>query len=95
MIETPLLDDDYREAFFYLIDEINEVRECSDAKRPWFPKDEDKLESNRRVYERWHPDEGKNSILNFPWPIPGSTKITSGHINPLILLLGEGGGSHH
>jgi phosphohistidine phosphatase len=72
MIEIPLLDDEYREAFLYLMDEINEVRSCSDAKTPWSPKDEDKLELSLRIYSRWHPDDAKNTILNFPWPKPGS-----------------------
>ena len=43
MIDLPLLNDDYREAFLYLLDEIDRVRSCSDVKKPWFPKDEEKL----------------------------------------------------
>ena len=83
MIDIPLLDDEYREAFLYLMDEITEVRECSDAQRPWFPKDESKLESSRRVYDRWHPDEDNNTILNFPWPRPGDVpKIPADILKP-------------
>ena len=72
MIELPLLDDEYREAFLHLLDEIDRVRSCSDNKEPWFPKDEEKLEGALGVYGRWHPDMDKNAILNFPWPKPGS-----------------------
>lgn len=71
MIDIPLLDDDYREAFLYLMDEINTVMSCSDNKEPWYPRDEEQLELNLRVYRRWHPDPEKNAILNFPWPKPG------------------------
>jgi len=74
MIDIPLLDDEYLEAFLYLMDEINEIRSCSDKQKSWFPKDEDQLESNRKIYSRWHPDEDKNTILTFPWPKPGSEK---------------------
>jgi hypothetical protein len=71
MIDIPLLDDDYREAFLYLMDEINTVMSCSDNKEPWYPRDEERLEFNLRVYRRWHADPDKNTILNFPWPKPG------------------------
>jgi hypothetical protein len=54
------------------MDEIGNMRLCSDEEKPWFPKDEDRLESSLRIYSRWHPDEDKNTILNFPWPEPGS-----------------------
>jgi hypothetical protein len=72
MIEIPLLDDEYREAFLYLMDEIMKVRLCSDAKKTRPPKDEDQLELSLSIYRGWHPDEDKNTILNFPWPEPGS-----------------------
>jgi hypothetical protein len=71
MIEIPLLDDEYREAFLYLMDEINEIRSCSDAKTTGSPKDEERLESSLKIYSRWHPDEDENTILSFPWPKPG------------------------
>ena len=71
MIDIPLLDNEYREAFLYLMDEINTVMSCSDNKNPWFPKDEEKLEEALRVYRRWRPDPDKNPILDFPWPKPG------------------------
>ena len=71
MIDLPLLDDEYREAFLYLLDEIDRVMSCSDNKEAWFPKDEERLEQALRVYRRWHPDPDKNVILNFPWPKPG------------------------
>jgi hypothetical protein len=54
MFDIPLLDDDYREAFLYLVDGINIVMSCSDNKEAWYPKDEDKLEQALRVYRRWH-----------------------------------------
>ncbi len=44
MIELPLLDEDYREAFLYLMDEINTVMSCSDNKEPWYPRDEERLD---------------------------------------------------
>jgi hypothetical protein len=71
MIELPLLDEEYREAFLYLLDQINTVVSYSDNKEPWFPKDEERLEQALRIYGRWHPDPDKNAILNFPWPKPG------------------------
>jgi hypothetical protein len=71
MIDIPLLDDEYRQALLYLMEVIDEIQKCSDAQMPWYPKDEDRLETSRRVYERWHPDEDKNTIINFPWPKPG------------------------
>lgn len=83
MIELPLLDDDYREAFLYLLDEINGVISCSDNNKPWFPKDEERLELNLKIYGSWHPDEEKNAILNFPWPKPGQIpKVPDGYLNP-------------
>jgi hypothetical protein len=83
MIVIPLLDDEYREAFLYLMEEINEIRSCSDAKTPWFPKDEDQLELSLRIYSRWHPDEDKNTILNFPWPRTGSIpKVSADCLKP-------------
>jgi hypothetical protein len=83
MIDIPLLDDKYRVAFLYLIDVINEIQDCSDAKKPWYPKDEDRLEASRRIYERRHPDEDKNTILNFPWPKPGTVpKIQADLLKP-------------
>jgi hypothetical protein len=83
MIKISLLDDEYREAFLYLMDEINEIRECSDAQKPWFPKDEGRLELSLRIYSRWHPDEGKNTILNFPWPKPGGVpKVPADYLKP-------------
>ena len=83
MFEIPLLDDEYREAFLYLFDQIGNIRECSDAKTPWFPRDEDRLELCLRVYRSWHPGEDRNTILNFPWPNPGSVpKIPANILEP-------------
>jgi len=83
MFEVPLLDDEYREAFLYLLYEMNFVRSCLDDKRPWYPKDEERLESALKVYKRWHPDPGKNPILDFQWPEPGEIpKIPSGCLDP-------------
>ncbi len=83
MFEIPLLDDEYREAFLYLVDEINNAAACSDKKRPWFPKDEEELEQALRVYRRWHPDPDKNTILNFPWPKPGRIpKVPPDYLEP-------------
>jgi hypothetical protein len=83
MIELPLLDEDYREAFLYLLDEINAVMSCSDNKQPWFPKDEERLEQALRVYGRWHPDPDENAILNFPWPKPGQIpKVPVDYLKP-------------
>jgi hypothetical protein len=83
MIEIPLLDEDYREAFLYLMDEINNVMSCSDNKEPWYPRDEDLLELNIRVYRRWHPDPDQNTILNFPWPKPGGIpKVPDDYLKP-------------
>jgi len=77
MFEIPLLDDDYREAFLSMLDEMNNVKSCSDEKRPWYPKDEEKLERALKVYKRWHPDPDKNPILDFPWPKPGEIPSVS------------------
>ncbi len=83
MIELPLLDEEYREAFLYLLDEINTVMSCSDDKEPWYPKDEEKLEQALRVYGRWHPDTDKNAILNFPWPKSGQIpKVSADYLKP-------------
>ena len=83
MIDIPLLDDDYRQAFLYIMDEIHLVMTCSADKLPWFPKDEDRLEWSLRVYGRWHPDPDKNSILNFPWPKPGRIpKVPADYLKP-------------
>ncbi len=83
MIELPLFDDDYREAFLYLLDEINIVISCSDNKEPWFPKDEERLERALRVYGRWHPEPDKNTILNFPWPKPGEIpRVPGDYLKP-------------
>jgi hypothetical protein len=38
MTEIPLLDGEYRQAFLYLMDEINEIRLCSDSEKPGFLK---------------------------------------------------------
>ena len=83
MIDIPLLDDEYREAFLCLLEEINTVMSCSDNKQPWFPKDEERLETSIRVYSRWHPDPAKNTILNFPWPKPGEIpKVAADILKP-------------
>ena len=83
MIELPLLDEEYREAFLYLVDEINTVMSCSDNKEAWYPKDEEQLELDLRVYRRWHPDPDKNAILNFPWPKPGHIpKVPADYLKP-------------
>ena len=71
MFDIPLLDDEYREAFFYLLDEMDRVRFCLDTNIPWYPQDQDKLDKALKVYRRWRPDPGKNPILDFPWPKPG------------------------
>ena len=70
-MDIPLLDNDYREAFIYILDEISSVKACSDNKTPWYPKKGTKLLDAIGVYLRWHPDEEGNLILNFPWPKPG------------------------
>jgi hypothetical protein len=83
MFETPLLDDEYREAFLYLLDEMNSVKSCSDDKRPWYPKDEGKLKQAIEDYKRWHPDAGKNPILDFPWPKAGKVpKVPADCLKP-------------
>jgi hypothetical protein len=83
MIELSLLDDEYREAFLYLVDEINTVMSCSDNKEPWFPNDVEKLEEVLRVYRRWHLDPDKNGILNFPWPKHGRIpKVSADYLKP-------------
>ena len=80
MIELPFLDDEYREAFLNLLDEINSVMSCSDNEEAWFSKDEEKFEQALRVYRRWHPDP---AILNFPWPKPGHIpKVPSDYLKP-------------
>jgi hypothetical protein len=71
MNNIPLLDDEYREAFIYILDEIGSVKECSDNKSPWYPRKGTKLLEALGVYLRWHPEEEENFILNFPWPKPG------------------------
>lgn len=71
MFDIPLLDENYREAFLYLLDEIDKVKSCSDFKKPWYPQNQDKLEEALKVYKGWHPDPGKNPIIDFPWPQPG------------------------
>ena len=83
MIELSLLDEEYREAFLYLMDEINAVMTCSDNKEPWYPRDEERLELDLKVYRRWHPDPDKNTILNFPWPKPGHIpKVPADYLKP-------------
>jgi hypothetical protein len=83
MIDIPLLDDDYREAFIYLNDEMDHAKSCSDSQIPWFPQDQDKLEWSLNVYRRWHPDPDKNTILNFPWPKPGRIpKVPADYLKP-------------
>jgi len=83
MVEIPLLNDEYREAFLYLLDEMNIIKLCSDDKRPWYPKDEEKLTQSLEVYKRWYLDPGKNPILNFPWPNPGEIpKVRGNYLKP-------------
>lgn len=83
MIEIPLFDDDYREAFLYLLDEIDKVRSCSDFQKAWYPQDHDKLEDALKVYKRWHPDPDKNPILDFPWPKTGEIpKVPRDYLKP-------------
>lgn len=72
MIDIPLLDDDYREAFLYIMDEISLVKDCSEKQQPWIPRDREKLEEARRIYRNRHPEPDKNPILDFPWPKPGA-----------------------
>ncbi len=38
MTDIPLLDEDYLEAFLYLMDEINTVMSCSENKNPGIPE---------------------------------------------------------
>jgi hypothetical protein len=71
MFDIPLLDDGYREAFLYLLAQIDRVRFCLNTHMPWYPEDNDKLESALKVYRKWRPDPGNNPILDFPWPNPG------------------------
>lgn len=83
MTEIPILDDDYREAFLYLLDEMDSIKSCSDNKKPWYPRDEEKLGESLNVYRRWHPDPGKNSFLDFPWPKPGEVpKVPGDYLKP-------------
>jgi len=83
MIDIPLLDDEYREAFLYLMDEINTVMSCLNSKIPWYPRYEERLEEALNVYRRWHPDPDKNTILNFPWPKPGRIpKVPAEYLKP-------------
>jgi hypothetical protein len=83
MIEISLLDDEYREAFLYLMDEINAVMSCSENKEPWYPRNDDLLELNLRIYRRWHPDPEKNTILDFPWLKPGRIpKVPADYLKP-------------
>jgi hypothetical protein len=48
MYEVFLLEKDYREAFLYLLYEINGAKLCLENKRPWFPQDEEKFEKKVR-----------------------------------------------
>jgi hypothetical protein len=83
MIDIPLLDDDYREAFIYLLDEINTIMTCSDNREPWYPRDVERLEQALRVYRQWHPDPDQDAILSFPWPWIGSIpKVSADCIKP-------------
>ena len=43
MFEIPLLDDEYREPFLYLLDQIDLIKSYSDNNKPWYPKDEERL----------------------------------------------------
>ena len=71
MVDIPLLDNKYREAFLLLLDEISSVKECSDTKTPWYPQNAIKFLEAMGIYNRWHPEEEENFILKFPWPKPG------------------------
>ena len=83
MIDIPPLDEEYREAFIYLLDEINTIMACSDEKKTWYPRDVERLEQALRVYRQWHPDPEQNAILNFPWPRTGSIpKISADCLKP-------------
>lgn len=83
MLDIPLLDDAYREAFLYLLDEIDTIRACSGLEKAWYPNDQEKFEEALKVYKRWHPDPGKNPILDFPWPKPGEVpRVPSDYLKP-------------
>jgi len=65
------------------MDEISLVKDCSDKKQPWIPKDEEKLDEALRVYKRGHPEEDQNPVLNFPWPKPGEIpKVSDNFMEP-------------
>ena len=67
----PFLTENYRTAFFYLIDEIVEVKKSSEANQQWRPRDPQKFTQALETYIRWHPKPNENFILDFPWPKPG------------------------
>jgi hypothetical protein len=69
MFEIPLLDDEYREAFLYLLDQIDLIKSYSDNNKPWDPKDEERLGEAfvlfTAVPEEYLPDIVENlQILN-------------------------------
>jgi len=81
--DIPLFDDDYREVFSYLLDQMEQIIACSEKKEPWYPKDEERLEEALRVYKRYRPDPDHNLILNFPWPQPGEIpEVPSDYLKP-------------
>jgi hypothetical protein len=72
MTDMPLLNDEYREAFLYLIDQMEAIMSCSDNKELWFPENEDRFLWAIKVYSRCHPEIAINPILDFPWPEKGT-----------------------
>ncbi len=65
------------------MDEMDRIKFCSDFNKPWYPQDQDKLESALKVHKRWLPDPGKTFILDFPWPAPGEIpKVPYGLLKP-------------
>ena len=81
--DIPLFNDDYREVFSYLLDQMEQIISCSEKKEPWYPKDKEKLEEALRVYKRYRPDLDHNLILNFPWPKPGEIPaVPSDYLQP-------------
>jgi hypothetical protein len=76
MYEVFLLENDYREAFLYLLYEINVAKLCLENKRPWVSQDEEQFEKSLNVLKSWYPEPWETPILDFPWPKPGEIRGT-------------------
>jgi hypothetical protein len=66
MVEIILLEKDYREAFLYLLYEIDFAKLCFENKRPWFPQDEKRFEKSWNIFKSWHSDPWETPILDLP-----------------------------